>query len=176
MLILNYSYRLKHFLKIRSELKGRQWEDILLEYSVRLWLSALFPGLRTVHILLQRFVLGREINGTENVFMAWNSVSLPELAGFLIGLREGCSFFFSPVGQIWLFQSALGLVYMMHRDDEGDEEEEEEEEDWVYCSLYWMQAICCLSADVVPVGFKKIQFNVESWCLQWLTLEVQIWN
>lgn len=41
--------------------------------------------------------------------------------------------FLSPVGQIWLFQRALGFVYMMPRDDKDDDDDDD---DWVYCSLY----------------------------------------
>lgn len=120
---------------------------------------------------IQRFSseLGRllvlRVSGIESAIMIWNSVFHNELVVFTLVRERDIHYFifFSPVEHVWLLQIALRFI--LHNGWWGW--------GWWWFLLLWgiLQLVLNTGSlqhcsDIVLLGFKKVQFNVASWCLR----------
>lgn len=55
--LLNYSPKLKHFLKVRNELKARQWGNILHKYGIGLALDIILEVETSIHFIIYKDVV-----------------------------------------------------------------------------------------------------------------------
>lgn len=108
-LTLKQSQRLKHFL--RSEVNKKD--------SGRRALAVFQVWGQCPFCYTQRFCSWAWRYGADSVFMAWSSVSCPELAGSLTGLQEGCSCCSILLGKPGFSSTLLDLFSIMRRRKTG---------------------------------------------------------
>lgn len=97
MFIWNYSHSLKHFLKIRRELKARHWGNILHKYGLGvLALGTILEVEASTHVINTKIQLQTGKMTGIGEFVIWNSVSYPELAEvFALDQERDMHIFFS---------------------------------------------------------------------------------